>query len=149
MTLTTTKISGWTYQWKFLFNHDINKQATEVYFSQSREKNLPLPIIFLLAKNIWALTSIVSLVPMSIFSFEKPFLTIYKTLVKPHMGYTDRIYNKLFNDSFKEKLEKVQYFAALAGVLKGNSRERLCKELGLESLSDRRWHRKLVFFYRL
>ena len=54
------------------------------------------------------------------------------------MGYTDRIYNKLFNDSFKEKLEKVQYFAALSGVLKGNSRERLCKELGLESLSDRR-----------
>ena len=65
------------------------------------------------------------------------------------MGYTDRIYNKLFNDSFKEKLEKVQYFAALAEVLKGNSRERLWKELGLESLSDRRWHRKLVFFYRI
>ena len=98
------KISRWTCQWKFLFNPDINKQATEVflskYFSQSREKNLPLPIIFLLAKNIWALTSIVSLVPISIFSFEKPLLTIYKTLVKPHMEYTDRIYNKPFNDSF-------------------------------------------------
>ena len=123
-----------------MFNPDINKQATEVYFSQSREKNLPLPIIFLLAKNIWALTSIVSLVPISIFSFEKPLLTIYKTLVKPHMEYTDRIYNKPFNDSFKEKLEKVQYFAALAEVLKGNYWGRLCKELGLESLSDRRWH---------
>ena len=134
------KISRWTCQWKFLFNPDINKQATEVYFSQSREKNLPLPIIFLLAKNIWALTSIVSLVPISIFSFEKPLLTIYKTLVKPHMEYTDPIYNKPFNDSFKEKREKVQYFAALAEVLKGNYWGRLCKELGLESLSDRMWH---------
>ena len=28
------------------FNPDINKQATEVYFSQRREKSLPPPIIF-------------------------------------------------------------------------------------------------------
>ena len=28
------------------FNHDINKQAAEVYFSQRREKSLPQPIIF-------------------------------------------------------------------------------------------------------
>ena len=34
------KISRWAYQWK-MFNPDINKQATEVYFSQRREKSLP------------------------------------------------------------------------------------------------------------
>ena len=40
------KISRWAYQWKMSFNPDINKQATEVYFSQRREKSLPQPIIF-------------------------------------------------------------------------------------------------------
>ena len=29
-----------------MFNPGINKQATEVYFSQRREKSLPPPIIF-------------------------------------------------------------------------------------------------------
>ena len=48
-------------------------------------------------------------------------------------------------------MEKVQYSAALiiTGAIKGTSRERLYKELGLESLCDRRWYRKLVFFYKI
>ena len=40
------KISRWAYQWKMLFNPDINKQAAEVYFSQRYEKCLSSPIIF-------------------------------------------------------------------------------------------------------
>ena len=40
------KISRWAYQWKMSFNPDINKQATEVYFSQNRGKSLPPPIVF-------------------------------------------------------------------------------------------------------
>ena len=65
--------------------------------------------------------------------------------------YTDIIYDKRFNDAVKEKLEKFQYSAALifTGPIKGTSRERLYKELGLESLCDRRWYRKLVFFYKI
>ena len=49
------------------------------------------------------------------------------------------------------KLEKVQYSAALiiTAAIKGTSRERLYKELGLESLSDRRWYRKLVFLCKV
>ena len=48
-------------------------------------------------------------------------------------------------------MEKVQYSAALiiTGAIKGTSRECLYKELGLESLCDRRWYRKLVFFYKI
>ena len=39
----------------------------------------------------------------------------------------------------------VQYKAALVitGAIKGTSRDRLYQELGLESLADRRWSRKL------
>ena len=40
------KISRWAYQWKMSFNPDINKQATEVYFSERRAKYFPPPIIF-------------------------------------------------------------------------------------------------------
>ena len=45
----------------------------------------------------------------------------------------------------------MQYNACLviAGAFKGTSRERLYQELGLESLKDRRWHRKMCFFYKI
>ena len=58
------KISRWAYQWKMSFNPDINKQATEVYFSQRREKSLPQPIIFP-AKNTRVLSWIATLVLIS------------------------------------------------------------------------------------
>ena len=45
---TTTKeeIRSWAYQCKISFNPNINNQATEVNFSQRREKSLSPPIIF-------------------------------------------------------------------------------------------------------
>ena len=159
------------------FNPGINKQATKVYFSQRRGKSLPLPIIF---NNNNILTSPcqkhLSLVLDSKLSFNehvnqkinkcsrilglmkrlslilsrKQLLTIYKTFARSHLDYAEIIYDKPFNDAFKEKLEKVQYSAALiiTGAIKGFSWERLYKELGLESLCDRRWYRKLVLFYK-
>ena len=51
----------------------------------------------------------------------------------------------------KKKLEAVQYNACLAitGAIRGTSRERLYRELGLETLNNRRWSRKLFFFYKI
>ena len=40
------KISRQAYQWKMLFNPDINRQTTEVYLFQRHAKSLPPPIIF-------------------------------------------------------------------------------------------------------
>ena len=40
------KISRWAHQWKMLSNPGINKQATELYFSQRCAKSLPPLIIF-------------------------------------------------------------------------------------------------------
>ena len=50
-----------------------------------------------------------------------------------------------------EKLESVQYSAALAvtGTWRGTSREKLYAELGWESLSSRRWSRRLILFYKI
>ena len=39
-------ISQWAYQWKVLYNPDLNKQATEVCFSHKREKLLHEPLTF-------------------------------------------------------------------------------------------------------
>ena len=74
---------------------------------------------------------------LSLTLSRKQLLTIYKTFVRSHLDYADIIYDTPFNEAFKEKLEKVQHSAALiiTGAIKGTSRERLYKELGLESLS--------------
>ena len=60
---------------------------------------------------------------------RKKLPTIYKTFVRPHMDYADIIYDKPFNDSFKEKLEKAQYSAArvIARAIQDTSQECLYK----------------------
>ena len=70
---------------------------------------------------------------------RKSLLIIYKSFIRPHLDYADIIYHQPHNESFTNKIESVQYNAALAitGAIKGTSRERLYQELGLESLSDR------------
>ena len=80
----------------------------------------------------------------SLFLSRKSLLTIYKSFVRPNLDYVDIIYNKTLNESFKRKIEMVQHNAALiiTGAFKGTMRN---KELGLESLVDRRWIRKLFF----
>ena len=71
-------------------------------------------------------------------------LTIYQTCVRSHLDYAHKLHDKLFNDSFKAKLEKGQYSAALiiTGALKDTYWKRLHKELGLESLCHKRWYCK-------
>ena len=48
-------------------------------------------------------------------------------------------------------MELIQYNAALAitGAIRGTSREKLCQELGLESLRKRRWYKKLCYFFKI
>ena len=51
----------------------------------------------------------------------------------------------------KDWLEKIHCNTALANTdtIRGTSRERIYNELGLKSLADRRWHRKMTFFYKI
>ena len=68
-------------------------------------------------------------------------LQIYKSFVRPHLDYSDIIYDKAFIEYFQKKLNSIQYNAALAitGAIRGTSREKIYSELRLESLQDRRW----------
>ena len=52
-------------------------------------------------------------------------LTIYKSFIRPHLDYGDVIYDQLNNNRLSEKIESIQYNAALAttGAIRGASRE--------------------------
>ena len=86
---------------------------------------------------------------------------MYKMFVRPHLDYADVIYHiphskNLFDSSITlhplmEKVERVQYHAALAitGCWQGSNQNKLYEELGWESLSDRRWSRRLIQLYKI
>ena len=84
---------------------------------------------------------------LSLILSRKSLLTIYKSFVRPNLDYADIIYDKPLNELVKRKIEMVQYSAALiiAGAFKGTSPDKIYQELGLESLADQRWTRKLFF----
>ena len=89
---------------------------------------------------------------------------MYKALVRPHLDYCDVIYYippapppppkqdkfGVVLNSLMETVEKVQYQAALAvGAWNGSSRSKLYEELGWESLSDRRWCRRILQIHKI
>ena len=84
----------------------------------------------------------------SLILSRKSLLTIYKSFVIPNLDYADIIYDKPLNKSCKRKIEMVQYNASLiiTDSFKGTSGEKIYQQLGLQSLADRRWTRKLIFF---
>ena len=67
------------------------------------------------------------------------------------MDYEILIYNQPLNESLSNRIESVQYKAALAitGAIQGSSQKKLYQELGLEHLHQRRWTRWLCLFYRV
>ena len=75
--------------------------------------------------------------------------TPWTCTIRPNLDYADIIYDKLLNKYFKRKIEMVQYNAVLiiTGAFKGTSCVKINQELDLESLADRRWTRKLFFFF--
>ena len=75
---------------------------------------------------------------------------MYKTFICPLFDYTSHtphlsipFDSSISLNMLMERVEKIQYQAALAitGTWQGTSRNKLYDELGLESLSDRRWSR--------
>ena len=78
-------------------------------------------------------------------------VTICKSFVRPHLDYGDVIYDQPNNCCSSDKYEFAQYKAALAisGAIRGTSKEKLYKELGLESLKDRSWLRRMSYLYKI
>ena len=155
-----------------LFNPDPIKQAIEVFFSLKRDKVARPPLKFN-NNDVQSANSQkhLGLVLDSKRDFnehvnnkinqcnksimKKLSLTLSRnslmTILKTFLDYPDIIYDKPLTESFKDKLEMVQYNAALVitGAIKGISRDRIYRELGLESLAEQRWSRKIFFFHKI
>ena len=169
--------NDWTFQWKMTFNPDPNKPATEVIFSRKR-KPVNHPALYLKNARVATapfqkhlglfldekLTfghhlnekiskANIGLIRTRLYSYlpRKSLLNIYKSFIRPHLDYDDVIYNQPHNDTFCRMIKSVQYNTALAitDAIKGSSCDRLYQKLGLESLSDRQWYRRLVYFFNI
>ena len=65
--------------------------------------------------------------------------------------YGDTINNQPQNEFFCNKIESMQYKAALSitGAIQGTSHDKLIQELGLQSLKARRWYKRLCCMYEI
>ena len=160
------------------FNPDPNKQAQEVIctrksknmrhpplifnkskvFQSTTQKNLGLILDnrlsfeeYLIAMGAKVSRTIALLRKLQHVLLRQTLITIYKSFVRPYLDYGDILYDKVFNESFHQKIESIQYNAclAIAGAIRGSSREKIYQELGLESLGHRRWYRKICYFYKI
>ena len=149
-----------------LFNPDPTKQSTEVCFSHKRDKVPREPLIFNNNKiqsasaqkhlrlildskpdfyqhiddKINKCNIIIGIMRrLSMTLSRKSLLTIYNTFVGPLLDYADIICDRPCTESFRGKLQAVQFSACLAitGAIRGTFQGCLFREFGLETLSDR------------
>ena len=172
------KIQEWAYQWKMSFNPDATKQAQEVIFSRKNikpyhptlhfnqsevnrtgsQKHLGVILDEKLNFNqhlkvaIEKTTKGISMLHKLRYHIpRKSLITLYKSFIRSHLDFADVIYDQPNNKTFSDKIESIQYNAALAitGAIRGTSKDKLYKELGLEYLSSRRWLKRLTLFHKI
>ena len=80
---------------------------------------------------------------------RSPLLTICESIIRPHLDYGDIIYDQTCKASFHQKLDSVQYNAALpiTGAIRETSKKKLYNEPGLETFW-KRWYTKLRCFFK-
>ena len=167
-------VTAWAHQWKMVFNPDISKQAIEVVFSGKKNKvnhpNLHLNVIPVARHDYTKYLGVyldsglnfskhvkeaiskasrgISLLKYLSKYVDRNVLDLsYKMHVRPHLDYGEVIYHDQRLDMMN-LIEQIQYKAALivSGCWQGTSRIRLYEELGWESLSSRRWARRMTMF---
>ena len=146
------KIGEWAFQLKMNFNADPTKQAQTLIFSPKVQMNNHQPSLF--NQNVVPQNSLQKHLGMFLDSklnfseqlksiFQKtsktirllhqtllpraPLIRIYKSFIRPYLDYGHIIHDQTFNMSFQQKMETIQYNAALAttGAIRGFSREKL------------------------
>ena len=127
-------ISIWAYQWKMSFNQDRSK-----FKEHLKEK------IFKAYKGIVVLRKLQNTI------LRNSLLTIYKSFIRPHLDYGGITYHQPNNGSFCQKIESIQYQAALeiTSAIHGTSLTKLYNELGTESMKMRQWFRRLYCFFKI
>ena len=76
---------------------------------------------------------------------------IYKSFIRPHLHYADVIFDKPSNATFYNRIESIQYNAALAiiGTIRSTSKEKLYQKLRFETMKERRQFQRLCCFYKI
>ena len=89
-------------------------------------------------KGIAVLIKLQNIIP------RNSLLRIYKSFIRPHLDYGNTIYHQPNNGSFCQKIESVQYQAALAitGAIHTTSQTKLYNELAIESMKLMQWFRR-------
>jgi len=172
-------ISAWARLWKMKFNPDISKQAIEVVFSckYGKTKGVHPPLSFndipvarkpstkhlglTLDEKLSFREHILGAIEkakkgLSLMKFlskhvnRKTLVLTYTMHVRPHLEYGDILFHDCAGYLMKS-LESIQYQAGLiaTGCWKNTSREKLYNELGWESLSDRRFLRRLLMYKKI
>ena len=170
-------ITAWASQWKMQFNPDITKQAIEVIFTSKYKKGIHPPLVFggipvlrqectkhlgfYLDEKLSFKKHISEAIAkakkgIALLKFLSKYLNrakldlAFKMHVRPHLEYGDIIFHDRSADLMK-LIESVQYQAGLivAGCWQGTNKTSLYKELGWESLSDRRIFRRLSLYYKI
>ena len=146
-------ISRWAYNWKILFNSDPNKPAQEVAFSRKKQfqshrtislnnsqgkrasyqKHIGITldekikfkqhadnVISKINKGISVIKKLLHKIP------RKLLITICKAFLRHQIVYGGIIYDQPKNESFREKIETIEYKAALA--ITGSMQVLLVKE---------------------
>ena len=171
-------ISRWTCNWKIVFNPDPIKPVQEVIFSRKKQfqthptislNNIQVErasyqkhLGIILDENLnfkQYVDNVISKINKGIFVINqlchslprKSLITIYNAFLRPLISYGDIICDQPQKQSFCEKLESLQYKAALAitGTTQGTSREKIYQDLGLESLKTKRWYRRLSCMFKI
>ena len=164
-----SNISQWAYQSKLSFRPDVSKQAQELIFSRKKNISNHRAVFFnnllinrkstkkhlgllldeklhfseLIIEKLKKVTKSINLLRKLNLTLPRScLLIIYKSFIRPHLDYgphLDIVYDQPNKSSLSEKIESLQYNAALVitGAIKGSSKEKLYQELGFESLKDR------------
>ena len=170
-------ITSWAHQWKMQFNPDITKQAIEVIFSSKYKKVEHPPLFFneipvaredstkhlgiILDSKLNFRKHILEALDkakngLSLMKFLAKYLNrnclelTYKMHVRPYLEYGDVLFHECSRD-LMSLLESIQYQAGLitSGCWQGTNRGKLYKELGWESLADRRKLHRLSLYFKI
>ena len=139
-----------THPQLFFNNNPVHETATQKHLGMFLNSKLNFQehfqnILNKVNKNTGLLQKLQNTLP------RPSLLTIYKSSIRQYLDYGDTNHDQEYNASFQQKVESIQYNAAVAitGAIRGTSKEILFEKLGLESLQNRQWYRKLCCFYKV
>ena len=104
-----------------MFNNNIvNFTTIHKYLGMMFDKHLK-SVLKKINKTVGLLWKFQGILP------KTSLITIYKLFARPHLGYGDIIYDQIFNEYFHQRIESIQYNAAIAitGVIRGTSYKKL------------------------